>query len=316
MEFRENESLANHTTFRIGGPAKRYAEAASAADLAEAVSRAERENLPIFVFSGGSNILFSDRGFPGIVVRIVISGIRTRENGSVSVGAGERLSDLVSASCEAGLSGLERLAGVPGSVGGAIRGNAGAFGTETGQDIVSVKAFDIRTGEVHEFRHDGCRFGYRQSLFKENPDLIVLSAEFRLSLGHDPESLRTVAGEVVGRREEKHPQDVFSAGSFFMNPIVTDPKLREEFTKDSGRPPKDDRLPAGWLIDQVGLRGKTIGHAKVSEIHPNYILNTGEATAEDVMTLISIVKQRIRDELNVQMLPEVLLVGFGSEKPM
>jgi UDP-N-acetylmuramate dehydrogenase len=315
MEFKENESLAHHSSFRIGGPAKLYVEAATVADVVAAQERAETEKLPIFVFSGGSNVLFSDTGFPGVVVRIAIRGIQTRGDGSVSVGAGEKLTDLVTAACDAGLSGLERLSGVPGSVGGAIRGNAGAFGTETGKLVASVKAFDRKTGEVRELNRDECGFGYRMSTFKNDPDLIVLSAEFKLSPGHDPESLRDTSEEIVSTREEKHPQDVFSAGSFFMNPVVDDQELREEFTRDAGKPPKDERLPAGWLIDQVGLRGKTIGHAKISEMHPNYILNTGGATAEEVLTLVSIVKQKIRDELNVQMHPEVQFVGFGSEKP-
>ena len=316
MEFKKNEPMSHHTTFRVGGPATLYAEIATVAELAEAMERAEREQLPVFVFSGGSNVLFADRGYPGMVLRIAIRGIRTREDGSVSVGAGETLSDLVFAACDAGLSGIERLSGVPGSVGGSVRGNAGAFGTEIGQVIDSVKAFHRKTGEVKEWRRDECRFGYRMSRFKKDPDSIVLSAELKLSPGHDAASLHAVAEDVKSKREEKHPQDVFSAGSFFMNPVVDDPKLREEFTRDSGRPPKGDRIPAGWLIDQVGLRGKTIGHAKISEMHPNYILNTGGATAEEIITLVSIVKQKIRDELNVAIHSEVQFVGFGNEKPL
>lgn len=316
MHFKENESLAHHTTFRIGGPAKLYAEVATVADLVESFERAEKDRLPIFVFSGGSNILFSDRGFPGIVARIGIRGIQVRPDGTASVGAGESLSDLVAACCAAGLSGPERLSGVPGSVGGAVRGNAGAFGTEFGQIVSRVKAFHRRTGEIRELGREECRFGYRTSRFKEDPDLIVLSAELSLSPGHDSEALCGVAEEIRDKRENRHPQDIFSAGSFFMNPEVSDERLREEFARDAGKPPKDERLPAGWLIDQVGLRGRTIGHAKVSEIHPNYVLNTGGATAEEVLTLVSIVKQKVRDELNVQLREEVQLVGFGTEEPL
>lgn len=315
MEFKENESLAHHTTFRIGGPARYFVEAGTVDSLSEAMGLAERESLPIFVFSGGSNILFSDKGFPGVVVRIAIRGIQIREDGSVSVGAGEKLLDLVSACCDAGLSGIERLSGVPGSVGGAIRGNAGAFGVEIGDVIKSVKVFHRKTGEVKEWDRKKCGFDYRQSIFKDDQDLVVLSAELKLSPGHEASSLQAVAAEVEAKREAKHPQDVFSAGSFFINPVVHNRKLRDEFMRDAGRPPKNDRIPAGWLIDQVGLRGKTIGHAKISEMHPNYLLNTGGATAEEVLTLVSIVKQKIRDELNIQMHPEVQFVGFGAEKP-
>lgn len=316
MKFKENESLAHYSTFRIGGPAKLFVEVATVADLVEAFERAEKEHLPIFVFSGGSNILFSDRGFPGVVARIGIGGLQVRPDGTVSVGAGEKLSDLVAACCAAGLSGIERLSGVPGSVGGAVRGNAGAFGAEFGNVVTRVKTFHRRTGEIREIDREECRFGYRTSGFKEDPDLVVLSAELALSSGHDSEELCGVADDIREKRENRHPQDIFSAGSFFMNPVVTDEDLREEFARDAGKPPKDERLPAGWLIDQVGLRGRTIGHAKISEIHPNYVLNTGGATAEEVLMLVSIVKQKVRDELNVQLREEVQLVGFGTEEPL
>ena len=303
-----------HTTFRIGGPAKLYVEVSSASELVTALDCAEREHLPVYIFSGGSNILFSDRGYRGMVIRITIRGLHVRTDGSVSVGAGETLLDTVMACCEAGLSGIERLAGVPGSVGGAIYGNVGAFGTEMGSFVVSVKAFHRRTGEVKEFKRKDCQFDYRTSIFKKDHDLIILSSEFVMTTGHDPSSLLSVTRQVREQREETHPQDVFCAGSFFMNPVIFDQKLRDEFSKDSGKVPKDSKLPAGWLIDQVGLRGKTIGHAKVSELHPNYILNTGGATAEDVLTLVSIVKQRVRDELNTQLQEEVQFVGFGTDK--
>ena len=303
-----------HTTFRIGGPAKLYVEVSSASELVTALDRADKEHLPVYIFSGGSNILFSDRGYRGMVIRITIHGLHVRPDGSVSVGAGEALLDVIMACCEEGLSGIERLAGIPGSVGGAIYGNVGAFNTEMGSSVVSVKAFHRKTGEVKEFRRKDCQFGYRMSAFKKNRDLIVLSAELSLTTGHDSSSLIAVTREVCAEREAKHPQDVFCAGSFFMNPVIFDQKLRDEFSKDSGKVPKDSKLPAGWLIDQVGLRGKTIGHAKVSELHPNYILNTGGATAEDVLTLVSIVKQRVRDELNAQLQEEVQFVGFGTDK--
>lgn len=316
MEFKENELMAAHTTFRIGGPAKLYAEVKSTAELAEALDRAENENLPVFLLAGGSNVLFSDKGFPGIVIRNSIRGLQVRNDGTVSVGAGEPLLDVVMACCAGGLSGIERLSGIPGTIGGAVRGNVGAFGTEIGSSVTSVKAFHRKTGEIKEFGREDCQFGYRMSRFKREPDLIVLTVELLLTPGHEPATLLSVAKEVQADRESKHPQDVFCAGSFFMNPVVQDQDLREEFSRDSGKVPKDDKLPAGWLIDQVGLRGKIIGHAKVSELHPNYILNTGGATAEEILTIVSIIKQRVRDELNIQLREEVQFVGFGSEKPL
>lgn len=312
MTFRSNVPLAPYTTFRIGGPAKLFAEASNAIELAECYERAQKERLPVFVFSGGSNVLFSDDGFSGLVVRLTDGGLQIQQSGRMSVGAGKTLSEVVFAACEAGLSGIENLAGIPGSVGGAIRGNAGAFGVEIGDRVASVKALDSETGMVKEYAQAECGFGYRSSLFKFHSKYIVLSAELQLFPMMNPGELLSAAQEIRDKREEKHPQDVFCAGSFFMNPVVKDEHLRQEFVKESGKQPKDDKLPAGWLIDQVGLRGKIIGHAKISEVHPNYLVNTGGATAEDVITLASIVKQRVRDELHVQLREEVQFVGFGG----
>lgn len=312
MTFQSNVPLARFTTFRIGGPAKLFAEVSNAIELAECYERAQRDDLPVFVFSGGSNILFSDSGFNGLVVRLIDGGLQVHSGSRMSVGAGKPLSEAVLAACEAGLSGIEKLSGIPGSVGGAIRGNAGAFGVEIGDRIVSVKALHSETGMVKEYRQVECQFGYRSSLFKAHPEYIVLSAEFQFFPTMNPGALLSEAQEIRDKREAKHPQEVFCAGSFFINPVVKDEGLRREFAKDSGKEPKDEKLPAGWLIDQVGLRGKIIGHAKISEIHPNYLINTGGATAEDVITLASIVKQRVRDELNVRLQEEVQLVGFGG----
>lgn len=312
MTFRSNVPLAQYTTFRIGGKALLFAEAANAIDLSECYERAEKDRLPVFVFSGGSNVLFSDGGFPGLVVRLTDGGMHIGEHGRISAGAGRTLAELVSSANEAGLSGLEDLAGIPGSVGGAVRGNAGAFGTEIGDRVLSVKAFHAESGMVREYRQAECDFGYRQSFFKSHPDYVILSAEFQLTPSANPHRLIERSQEIRERREEKHPQDVFCAGSFFMNPAVKDDRLRDEFRRDTGKEPKDDKLPAGWLIDHVGLRGKTVGHAKVSEMHPNYLVNTGGATAEDVVTLASIVKQKVRDETGVMLIGEVQLVGFGK----
>jgi UDP-N-acetylmuramate dehydrogenase len=314
MEFKSNVSLAHYTTFKIGGPAKLFADVSDASELSLGYERASAENLPVYIMAGGSNILFSDNGFPGVVMRLTDGGFRILDNGRVSVGAGKTLLDVILACCQAGLSGMEKLAGVPGSVGGAVRGNAGAFGSEMADCVVSVKALNRNTGMVKEFGKKECLFGYRMSCFKMRPELVILSVELRLVTGGDPAKLTAIVSETQATREAKHPQDAFCAGSFFMNPVIDDEHLREEFRHDSGKEPRGERLPAGWVIDHVGLRGKTIGNAKVSELHPNYIVNTGGATAEEVLTLVSIVKQRVRDELNVQLQEEVQMVGFGHEE--
>jgi len=310
MVTKQNVLLAPYTTFKIGGPAKFFADACSAIELAEAFEFAEDKKLPIYVLGGGSNVIFSDKGFPGLVVRILDGGIKI--NGKkILAGGGMSLLDVVRSAAAASLKGIENLAGIPGSFGGAIRGNAGAFGTEIGDVVSVVKVLERKTGLVKEYGKDECGFGYRMSIFKMNPDFVILSAELQLATG-ERESLERIITETMAKREAKHPQDAKCAGSFFMNPFITDERLLQEFEKDTGMPSKDGKLPAGWLIDHVGLRGKKIGGAMVSEKHPNYLLNTGNATAEDVMTLASLIKTRVRDQLRVKLQEEVQYVGFGS----
>lgn len=308
IHLKKNVPLAPLTTFHIGGNANYFVEATGALELAEAVEYAEEQRLPFFIFGGGSNILFSDKGFSGMVIRMVDGGIQISGE-RILCGAGVPLFDLVLAAGKAGLAGIERLAGIPGSFGGAVRGNAGAFGAEIGSVITSVKGYVRDTNMVKEYKREVCGFSYRTSLFKKNPDLIILSAEIKLQSG-DKTGIEKIIHDTVAVRESKHPQSALCAGSFFMNPIVTSEKLRKEFEKDTGVAPKDDKLPAGWLIDHVGLRGKKIGGAMVSDKHPNYLVNTGNATAEDVITLASLVKTRVRDELRVQLKEEVQFVGF------
>jgi UDP-N-acetylmuramate dehydrogenase len=308
MFLRENVSLAPFTTFHVGGVARYYAEASGAIELAEVFEYAEKMKLPLYVLGGGSNVLFSDQGFPGIVLRIVAGSI-TVTGKKVLAGAGSSLFSVVEKAAAMSLQGIEKLAGIPGSFGGAVRGNAGAFGTEIGQLVASVKVLDQHTGMVKEYQQSECQFHYRSSLFKKNPHLVVLSAELKLSPG-DKTVLERVIQETMATRESKHPQKALCAGSFFMNPVVTDKHLLEEFAKDTGNPSKDGKLPAGWLIDHVGLRGKKIGGAMVSQYHPNYLVNTGNATAKDVLMLASLVKTRVRDELRIRLQEEVQYVGF------
>jgi UDP-N-acetylmuramate dehydrogenase len=308
LSIQRDISLAPYSTFKIGGPADFFVAVATAPELIEALEFAAHNSLKTLVFSGGSNLLIADKGFRGLVIRIV--GDAARISGrDMAADAGIPLLSVVQLATSHGLAGLERLAGIPGSLGGAIRGNAGAFGAEMKDVVLSVKVYDQETEILREFSVKQCAFAYRQSYFKTHPALIILSATLRFDEWNAAE-LDRIAQETIRVREAKHPQDARCAGSFFMNPIVTDETLREEFAHDTGKVPKDNKLPAGWLIDYVGLRGKAIGGAQVSPHHPNYIINTGQATAEQVIMLASLVKQRVRDELGIQLKEEVQLVGF------
>lgn len=308
MFLRENVPLAPLTTFHVGGEARYYAVASGALELAEVFEYAEKNRLPFYVLGGGSNVLFSDKGFPGIIIHIGGGGVSVSGD-KLTASAGVPLFEVVLAARDASLRGIEKLAGIPGSFGGAVRGNAGAFGTEIGDVVTSVKTLDRVSGMVAEYTREECQFRYRNSLFKEHPNLVVLSAEIKL-VPDTEGGLARIIQDTMALRESKHPQDAKCAGSFFMNPLVRDEHLLTEFEKDTGKASKDGKLPAGWLIDHVGLRGKKVGGAQVSPFHPNYLLNTGAATALDVITLASLIKTKVRDELRVRLQEEVQYVGF------
>lgn len=308
LTFQSEIPLAPFTTFGIGGPAEYFVQVTTLPELIEALEYAEKNQFPVFVFSGGSNLLIADRGIRGLVIRLSNTSARVHEQ-KILADAGADLLSVVTLASEYGLAGIERLAGIPGSLGGAIRGNAGAFGMEIGQVVRRVKFYDREQEKIREFSQSECQFGYRTSYFKAHPAYVILSAELLLWPGVKHE-LQEINSDTIAAREAKHPQAARCAGSFFMNPVVKDQELQDEFFKDTGMPSKDGKLPAGWLIDHAGLRGKKIGGAQMSIQHPNYLINTGTATAEDVVMLASIVKQRVRTELDVLLREEVQYVGF------
>jgi UDP-N-acetylmuramate dehydrogenase len=307
--IQENVPLHRLTTFCLGGKARFFTEAATGREVAEALEFADERKLPVFLLGGGSNVLFSDNGFSGLVIHLVPGEIEI-EGAELTASAGIPFPEVVERAAAAGLAGLERLAGIPGSFGGALRGNAGAFGAEIGDVTRCVTFLSRASGLQQRIGTGNCRFAYRTSLFKSDPDAVILSATLSLAPGHDPAELSRIMAETREKREKKHPQNARCAGSFFMNPVVDDEHLRGEFAKDTGLTPKDERLPAGWLIDQAGLRGKRLGGAQMSPLHPNYLINVGGAKAEDVVMLASLVKTRVRDLFGIQLKEEIQYAGF------
>jgi len=310
LNIQENVLLAPLTTFRIGGPARYFVKAQSVDELHEAVKYAMDKNLALFILGGGSNLLVSDKGFDGLVIKIEMKDFSLdQKQQSIIVGSGIYLYQAINKSIEAGLTGLEWAAGIPGTIGGAVRGNARAFGKDIGSVVESVDAFDTEDMEVKNFNNAQCEFSYWGSLFKKKPNLIILSAKIKLAPGNKEKSQEEFR-EITGKRISVQPQKASSPGSFFLNPVVTDEKLRQEFEQEKGIKPKDDKLPAGWIIDRAGLRGKKIGGAMISEKHGNFLVNAGDAMAEDVVMLESLVKQQVRDKFGIQLESEVNHIGF------
>lgn len=306
IDIKKNVPLSQYTTFRIGGPAKYFVEIKNQEELMEALNFSKKENLDFFILGGGSNLLVSDDGFSGLVIKMRNSECRFEGN-SVECGAGMPLSGLVKQSIEKGLEGLEWAAGIPGTVGGAVRGNAGAFGKSM-QDVVEKVKIITEKGELKILDWDRCEFSYRGSGFKKNSKLVIFSVFIKLNAG-DSESLKEKTKEIIAKRIMKQPKG-FSAGSFFINPVVPSVDLIKEFEEENNTKSKENKVPAGWLIERVGIKGKKIGGAQLSETHANYIMNTGQASAQDVIILASLIKQKVRDELGVELHEEVEYLGF------
>ncbi|MFA5128702.1 MAG: UDP-N-acetylmuramate dehydrogenase [Patescibacteria group bacterium] len=308
-EVLENEPLSNHCTFKIGGPARYFFVAKNSEEIVKAVKAAKDLGLKIFVLSGGSNVLFADIGFDGLIIKIQNTKYKIQDT-KIEVEAGVKLAEIVNAAAENGLSGLEWAAGIPGMVGGAVRGNAGAYGKATSDAVEEVEVLNQKL-KVEKYKKEDCKFGYRESIFKKEGG-IVLKVVFKLVPG-DKNKIKEEMDKIFAARDGKIPTDA-SAGSFFKNVEVTEEiiKIIKEHTHEDV--PTDyiqkGKIPAAWFIEQCDLKGKRIGGAKISEKHANFIVNAGSATAADVIALASLVKMKVRDETGVQLQEEVEYVGF------
>jgi len=314
--IKENVSLKEYTAFRIGGPARYFVMVNSLEELNEALAFAKKNKLEFFILGGGSNILVSDQGFSGLAIRFNNGYIKIKDN-IAEIGAGTMLSKALGETLAAGSLGLEWAAGIPGTVGGAVHNNAGAYGGEMSQSVKEVSV--IRNGKVKKLKNKDCRFGYRTSFFKaadsdgrKNNDII-----FSVVLGLKPaaaaaiEQAKSTIRENIKTRDNKF--NGFSAGSAFKNIELSESEIKKFKNRFSELPDQFiqyKKIPSAWLIDQCDLKGKTMGGAKVSQDHAGIIINTGQATAEDVIMLISFIKQQVRDKFSLQLQEEIEYVGF------
>ena len=290
--------LADFTTFHVGGPADWVVTVRSADELVAVVGLARRNGVPVTILGGGSNVLVSDEGVRGVVLRLGLSEISQPAPDRVRAGAGATMNGLVRWTIGRGLAGLEAWAGTPGTVGGAIYGNAHFGGANIG-DLVSRVALISPGGEVVEVPSCDVGFGYDTSRLQQTRE-IVIWAEFVVSPG-DSAALRQTARASLAFRKRTQPLALASAGCVFQNPD-----------------PARDRMPAGVpasagaLVDLAGLKGMRVGGAQISPTHANFIVNHGTATARDVRTLIEMARRAVRDRFGVELRDEVVFVGESN----
>jgi len=303
---RKNIPLAPHTTFKIGGAAAYFYIARSTQDIVHAVAKAKSLKLPFFILAGGSNVLVSDKGFAGLVIKIQNTKYKI-QNTILYAEAGVGMDVLVRETGKRGLSGLEWAGGLPGSVGGAVRGNAGAFGGEIKDNIVSVKVLDAK-GNIKTLTQKQCKFAYRDSAIKKK-NLVVLSSIFQLKKG-ETKIIQSIAKDHREYRKERHPLEYPNAGSVFKNCDVKrfSRKLQEELSHVVKIDPFPV-VPTAYLISQAQLKGLRVGKVEVSKKHPNYMVNRKGATAKDVMRLIEKVKKRIKKKFLIELEQEIQFVS-------
>ncbi len=277
-----NEPLSRYTTFRIGGPADLFYEAKSEKEFIKVIVKVRNIGVPYFILAAGSNVLISDKGFRGIIIKLSNCGLQI-ENSTVVADAGLLIMILLNKCRENSLTGLEFMAGIPGTIGGAIRGNAGAWRQNIGDFVKRVKILSV-TGEVSWIDKNNCSFSYRESRFKNN-DEIILGVEFLLKIGEGRE-IDLKIQEFLKKRETlpKEP----SAGCVFVNP----------------KPQS-----AGKLIDRCGLKKSRFGNAQISGLHANFIVNLGGAKAVEVESLVKLAKTEVKKQFGVDLKEEIVKIG-------
>ncbi|MDO8633427.1 MAG: UDP-N-acetylmuramate dehydrogenase [Candidatus Wildermuthbacteria bacterium] len=302
MKLQRNVLLAPKTTFKIGGKAQYFFAAKTKKDILSAFLYAKKLDIPFFVLGGGSNLLVSDKGFKGLVIQILNTKYKIL-NTNAYVEAGVSFPWLIRETTKRGLAGLEWAGGLPGTVGGAVRGNAGAFGGETKDSVVYVDCID-QQGKVRKLSRKQCQFSYRSSIFKKR-NWIVLGAAFKFKKGNAKE-LQLIAQSHIQYREDRNPLEFPNAGSIFKNCDLKEvPKKFHDFVKPAVKVDPFPVVPTAFLIANAGLKGLRVGKAEVSQKHPNFLINIGNAKAKDVKGLIQKVKHAIKKKFSIDLEEEV-----------
>ncbi|HYP05958.1 MAG TPA: UDP-N-acetylmuramate dehydrogenase [Bryobacteraceae bacterium] len=297
--------LSRYTRFGLGGPADVLADASSEESLIAVLGHLRANGLPFVVIGGGSNLVCSDDGYRGAVIRYTASEI-SAETTRVKVDSGAELQAFVDFTIEAGLSGVHTMTGIPGWLGGAIYGNAGAYGRSTHETVRSVRFLDGDT--VRDFSNAECGFRYRHSGFKDNKHWIVLSSEWELQPG-DAAALRKQADEIRAVRDAKYPPTMKCAGSIFKNLLFAE--LPDMVKADvDPKVVREGKVPSAYFLERVDAKGMKNGDIHVADYHANLIYNAGSGTAVQVRQVVNELKRRVRERFGFEVEEEVQYVGF------
>lgn len=298
--------LSDFTTLGIGGPAQDVLRAQTQTELTEDIKKLPAGGKDFLLLGGGSNLLVSDSGFDGTVIKNEVTGI-VKEGNVLTVQSGTRLQDLVDYANSNALSRLEKLAGIPGTVGGAIYGNAGAYGQAISDHLVSVKVFDVISYQLSDISKYDCQFSYRNSVFKRNR-YAILEAVFSLTPA-DSKKLKQISREIIKKREVKYPPGIKCPGSFFQN--IPAEKLPAEILS---KLPKEfilfNKVSTGALLESVGAKGAQVGRIKIAPYHANLFINEGGGTAQDFYKLALEYQRKVYDKYGIRLEPEVQLINL------
>jgi UDP-N-acetylmuramate dehydrogenase len=299
-----NEPLSKHTTFKVGGPASFLVMVEEREKLIELLNFLNSEGVERMVIGGGANLLFSDEGYEGVVVKVQSSKFKV-QNENIESEAGVLLGKVMNLAMENSLQGMEWAAGVPGTVGGAVRGNAGAMGEDASGGVEKVEVW--RDGEVLELNKKECGFGYRDSAFKHNND-VILRVWFKLPKG-DRQEIAAKVNKNLAARQGKFPPYP-SAGCFFKNVEL---RNKKQETRNKIEIPERfkqiGKIGAGWLVEQVEMKGERIGDAQVGPGHCNFIVNLGAAKSSDILALVEKVKEAVYNKFRIELENEVEIVN-------
>lgn len=300
LSILENVPLARYTRFEVGGAARVLADAANQAALTEVLGAIEETGEQYAIIGGGTNLVAGDQGYPGVVVRYTDAALEFA-GATVNVAAGAALQDLVDAGIARGLKGLETMTGIPGWVGGAVYGNAGAYGHSIQERVASVRF--LERGSVREISNVDCEFAYRESRFKRQKDWVILSVILRMEFAN-AEELSATANGILKIRNQKYPPTMRCAGSIFKNLLWRElPEAVRALVPAAVV--REGKVPSAYFLEQAGAKGMRRGRVRVADYHANLIYNEGGGTAQEVGELIAELKRRVHDGFGLDLEEEV-----------